>query len=228
LRSITLKQRGHRETWTRADRPHGSGADVRDDPPLGGARPLRRWRGVAVVLPVLFLLAAPVAYAADEVIDRVLAVAGGEVITLSDVRAARELGRVQVVNVPDPVRVVLSQLIDRALVLAEVNRFAPPEPSGAAIDGALELVIARFATPEAFDATIDRLGVDRAFVRDLLREDLRIRAYLDQRFTAATALDQRTMVDEWTAGLRRRADVIDLYDEPISAPTPGTGAPGRD
>ena len=36
------------------------------------------------------------AQAADEVIDRVLAVASGELITLSDVRAAIELGRVQV------------------------------------------------------------------------------------------------------------------------------------
>ena len=36
------------------------------------------------------------AFAANEVIDRVLAVAEGQVITLSDVRIARELGRVDV------------------------------------------------------------------------------------------------------------------------------------
>lgn len=166
-----------------------------------------------VVLMVIALtaVARPIAAAPDEVIDRVLAVVSGEVITLSDVRAARELGRVTAADAPDPVRAVLSQLIDRALVLDEVNRFAPPEPAPSTIDEALDAVVARAASPATFDATLTRLGIDRAFVRDLLREDLRIRAYLDQRFTADTIEQQRTMVNGWIAGLRRRADIVDLY-----------------
>ncbi|MBS1818774.1 MAG: hypothetical protein JSU08_12650 [Acidobacteria bacterium] len=156
------------------------------------------------------------AAAQPELIDRVLAVAAGEVITLSDVRAARELGRVDVGQAADPVRAVLSQLIDRALVLAEVNRFAPPEPSASTIDDAFDLVVVRFQSAQAFDTTLARLGIDRAFVRELLREDLRIRAYLDQRFTAATVDEQRAMVDAWIAGLRQRADVVDSY-------SPGVG-----
>lgn len=166
--------------------------------------------------------------ATDDVIDRVLAIASGEIITLSDVRAALALGRVQAGNVPDSVRVALTQLIDRALLLAEVNRFAPPEPSVLALDAALDSVIARFPTPEVFDATLERLGVDRAFVRELLREDLRIRAYLDQRFTAQTLDEQRAMVDAWLAGLRRRADVIDQYDVAISVPASRTAGSARD
>jgi hypothetical protein len=179
------------------------------------------------VAALLFPLAAQAG--AQELIDRVLAVAGGDVITLSDVRAARELGRVSVPgDAADPVRVVLSQLIDRALVLAEVNRFAPPEPSAAAIDAALDTVVARFASAQAFDATLTRLGIDRAFVRELLREDLRIRAYLEQRFTAETVEQQRTMVDDWVAGLRRRADIVDLYSSPVSVTGRGTAPPARD
>lgn len=179
---------------------------------------------------LLWLCLAMPARGADEVIDRVLAVASGEVITLSDVRAALALGRVQVGTAPDPVRVVLTQLIDRALLLAEVNRFAPPEPTTLSVDSALDSVVARFPTPEAFDATLDRLGVDRAFVRELLREDLRIRAYLDQRFTAQTLDEQRALVDAWIAGLRRRADVVDQYtgSAPVSARTPGTAGSARD
>ncbi len=169
-----------------------------------------------------------IAAAADDVIDRVLAVAGGEVITLSDVRAALALGRVQAGTAADPNRVALTQLIDRALLLAEVNRFAPPEPSALTIDSALDSVVARFPTAEAFDAALERLGVDRAFVRELLREDLRIRAYLDQRFTAQTLDEQRALVDVWIAGLRRRGDVVDQYDAPLSAPAPGTAGSGRD
>lgn len=177
------------------------------------ATPLRRALSrcrVCAFLAALVMWALP-AGAADELIDRVLAVAGGEVITLSDVRASRELGRVAVGDAPDPVRVVLSQLIDRALVLAEVDRFAPPEPAASTIDAAFDGVVAHFPSPQAFDATLARLGIDRTFVRELLREDLRIRAYLDQRFTADTQAQQRSMVDEWIAGLRRRADVVDLY-----------------
>jgi hypothetical protein len=174
-------------------------------------------------------LSAPVpAKAADEVIDRVLAVANGEVITLSDVRAAIELGRVQAGNAPDPVRVVLTQLIDRVLVLSEVERFAPPEPSAQTLDAAADGVVARFPSAQAFDATLTRLGVDREYVRELLREDLRIRAYLDQRFTADTPDQQRLMVDEWIAGLRRRAEVIDLYAPTVSAQSPDIAGSGRD
>lgn len=171
-------------------------------------------RLVATTVVMLLALAVPVhraAAAPDEVIDRVLAVVSGEVITLSDVRAARELGRVTVADTGDPVRAVLTQLIDRALVLNEVNRFAPPEPSASTIDDSLDGVIARAASGAAFDATLARLGIDRAFVRELLREDLRIRAYLNQRFTADTIEQQRSMVNDWVASLRRRAEIVDLY-----------------
>lgn len=183
--------------------------------------------GIAASLAVA-LLAVPRTATAGEVIDRVLAVAGGEVITLSDVRAARELGRVNVGNALDPIGAVLSQLVDRALVLAEVDRFAPPEPPAAALDSALDSVVARFPSAGAFDTALARLGIDRSYVRELLREDLRIRAYLDQRFTAETPDDQRRVVDEWVAGLRRRGDVVTVYQPSISEPAPGTAPPGRD
>lgn len=189
---------------------------------------LGRCGRVCAWLAVLLMTGVPCSFAQGEVIDRVLAVAAGEVITLSDVRAARALGRVDPRDAADPVRVVLSQLTDRALVLAEVNRFAPPEPAVVAIEEALDAVTARFPSAQAFDTALTQLGIDRAFVRDLLREDLRIRAYLDQRFTADTPAEQRKLVDDWIAGLRRRADIIDLYEPEVSAPASGTAPPARD
>jgi hypothetical protein len=183
---------------------------------------------IVVVMAATLLAGTARAQGADEVIDRVLAVASGEVITLSDVRAAIELGRVQAGNVADPTRVVLSQLIDRVLVLSEVERFAPPEPLPVALDAAVDSVVARFPSPQVFETTLARFGVDRDYVRELLREDLRIRAYLDQRFTADTPDQQRLMVDDWIAGLRRRAEVVDLYEPAVSAQSSGTGGPGRD
>src|SRR5471032_2258897 len=69
-----------------------------------------------------------------ETIDRVLAVAAGQLITLSDVTVATDLGLQSPDGSADPVRAVLSKLIDRELVLAEVDRYAPAEPTTEAVD----------------------------------------------------------------------------------------------
>jgi len=148
--------------------------------------------------------------ASGEVIDRVLAVVSGSLITLSDVNAADDLGLVTPRDSGDRVRDVLSQLIDRELQLAEVDRYAPPEPSAAEVEREVQIVRARFVSPAAFDAVLARAGIDQAHLRQTLRENLRIRAYLEQRFSASDER-RRLVVDDWMAGLRRRADIIDLY-----------------
>ncbi len=149
--------------------------------------------------------------AAGEVIDRVLAVAAGSLIMLSDVNAAYELGLVMPGGSGDPVREVLSRLIDRELELAEVERYAPPEPAASDVDRELRDVQARFATPAAFEAALARTGTDLAHLRETLRENLRIRAYLNERFSGSDQARRQQVINDWIAGLRRRADVIDLY-----------------
>jgi hypothetical protein len=144
-----------------------------------------------------------------EVIDRVLAVVSGSLITLSDVNASLELGLVPPPEGDDPIRGVLSRLIDRELQLAEVDRYAPPEPSSADVDRELQIVQSRFPSRETLDAILARSGIDQAHLRETLRENLRIRAYIDQRFSPGD--ERRQVVDDWVAGLRRRADIIDLY-----------------
>ena len=69
-----------------------------------------------------------------EIIDRVLAILPGQIITQSDVHAALDLGLVEraraaIAWLPDCRRV-----IDRVLMLNEVRRVVPPEPSEAAIE----------------------------------------------------------------------------------------------
>ena len=203
--------------------------------------------GIALLLS-LTLGSARVA-PAQEIIDRVLAVAAGEVIMLSDVSAARDFGLVTPAPAGDPIKDVLSRLIERALVMAEVERYAPPEPDAAAVDRALEEVRARFTTTEGFKRALERVGMSEAHLRETLRGDLRIQAYLEQRFTVAAPNDdelaryyhdrpelfvrdgrlpplaeirqqvlraaaadrRRSLVADWIADLRRRADVVDLY-----------------
>jgi len=145
-----------------------------------------------------------------ETLDRVLAVVAGQLITLTDVTAATDLGLHSPDEAADPVRAVLSKLIDRELVLAEVDRYAPAEPTADAVDREVGRVRQRFPSQAAFDAVLARSGIDEKHLRETLRQDLRMTAYLDQRFARAQARRQ-ALVDEWTAGLRRRGDVIDLY-----------------
>ena len=145
-----------------------------------------------------------------ETIDRVLAVVAGQLITLSDVTAAIDLGLQTAEGAADPVRAVLTKLIDRELVLAEVDRYAPPEPTAETVDREVARVRQRFPSAAAFDAALARSGIDEKHLRETLRQDLRMRAYLDQRFS--TVADRRaSLVDEWMTGLRRRGGVIDLY-----------------
>ena len=121
-----------------------------------------------------------------EVIDRMLAVVAGDVVLQSDVRAAREFGLVSFdSSAADADREVLARLIDRALVLAEVDRFAPPEPDAASVDTQVAAVRARFATDQAYSAALARVGIEERHLRERVRQDLRMAAYLDQRFTTA-------------------------------------------
>jgi hypothetical protein len=145
-----------------------------------------------------------------ETIDRVLAVVAGQLITLTDVRAAIDLRLQTSDGAADPVRAVLTKLIDRELILAEVDRYAPPEPTAEAVDREVERVRARFESQAALDAALARSGIDEKHLRETLRQDLRMREYLDQRFTAASDRRQQ-LVEDWLAGLRRRAEIVDLY-----------------
>jgi hypothetical protein len=169
---------------------------------------LRVLRDFVVKSSLIVLVLAGTAHA--EVVDRVLAVVSGDLITLSDVTAARDLGLVAPGAAADPIRAVLEQLIDRELQLAEVERYAPAEPTVDEVDREVEMVRARFPSQQAFDAVLVRSGIDLEHLRGTLRENLRIRAYLDQRF-ATTDERREQRVNDWMAGLRRRADILDLY-----------------
>jgi len=173
------------------------------------------WIGIVVCAA---LIAAGVARA--ETIDRVLAVAGGQVIMLSDVTAALDLGLVPDGGAADRgtdpntdrIGAALAKLIDRALELVEVNRYAPPEPADDAIGRELAAVRARFPSQQALESALERSGINEAHLREIVRENLRIRAYVGQRFAGADSDARRsTMVDEWVAGLRKRSDIIDLF-----------------
>ncbi|MBZ5555807.1 MAG: SurA N-terminal domain-containing protein [Acidobacteriia bacterium] len=165
---------------------------------------------IARALIALALLTGAARAAHAELIERVLAVVAGQPITLSDVVGARDLGFQSADGASDPMRAILSKLIDRELMLAETDRYGPPEPTTEAVDRDVARVRARFASQAEFDAAVARSGIDAQHLRETVRQNLRIAAYLDQRFTAAGERRQ-ALIDDWVAGLRRRGNVLDLY-----------------
>lgn len=193
-----------------------------------------------------------------EIIDRILAVVEGQLITLSDVRAVLRLSLETAAQNSDPIAVVLDKLIDRQLMLIEVDRYAPSEPSTAEIDAQLQTLQKPYPDALAFEILLGQVGWARDDVRRYLRDELRIERYLQQRFTATIQPSddelaayfrlhadeyirggvlapyaevreevrnrlvrerRASLVREWLSGLRRRANIAQLYF--------GTTPPGR-
>lgn len=126
-----------------------------------------------------------------ELIERTLALIGGQPITLSDARAALALGLVNTDETSDLIPVVTLQLIDRELMLREVQRYAPAPPAESAVEARLEDVRRRFPDAAAYTRALDLYGFTDARLRAWLRDDLRTVAYLAQRFaSASTPSDQ--------------------------------------
>lgn len=119
----------------------------------------------------------------EVLIDRTLALVGGAVITQAEVDLAATLGLVTTPT-PGPAAAVRA-VVDRWLMLHEVARFSPPEPEAAAVTARLEAVRAHAGGDEALNAALARAGFTPARLAAWVRDDLRITAYLDQRFASA-------------------------------------------
>jgi hypothetical protein len=164
-----------------------------------------------------------------EIIDKVLAILPGQIITLSDLVAALDLGLVEPPPGTDRISGGLTALVDRLLMLNEVRRVVPPEPGAAAIDARVAVIAGRFGSPADMSRALATRGVDESVVRIYAADDLRLASYLDERFSAASqptdeeirqagegaratlvAERRQALISAWIADLRRRADVTVL------------------
>ena len=62
---------------------------------------------------------------------------------------------------------------------------------------------ARFADEDAFAAVLAAVGLELADLRQILEDDIRIEAYVTERWGGRGAL-----VEDWIAGLLRRAEIM--------------------
>ena len=148
-----------------------------------------------------------------EVIDRIMAVVGGQPITLSDVNAALLFRLVEPpAGTRDPLAYALDRLVERNLILAEVDRFQPPEPAPVEIALRIDELQQRAGSAEAVERALAVTGTSRDQLRRHVRDDLRTATYLNQRFGGnREAAERAAAIAAWTAELRRRADVIVQY-----------------
>jgi hypothetical protein len=104
----------------------------------------------------------------------------GAPITLTDARAALGLGLVEVSPDDDQLVAAIAALVDRQLMLAEVDRFPPPVPTPDAVAAAAAAM--RGSAGGGLGALMADTGFDDGRIVQAARDTLRIVGYLDQRF----------------------------------------------
>jgi hypothetical protein len=150
---------------------------------------------------------------AAEIIDRIVAVVNGSVLTLSDVEAARRFGLIDAAA--GDFRSAVERTIDRRLALSEAERYAPAEPSAARLDEAVAAARARFASDAAFEAALKETGLTIDQLRRYLRDDLRLRTYEQQRFGLALQPTEDVLRAFFQANADRfrRGGVLAAYED---------------
>lgn len=169
---------------------------------LGGGSTVAK-QTMAVVFAVLAAMSlAPRLHAqGGQLLDRALAIVDGQVITLSDAETVRALGLLEEAPGDGTMEAVTQALIDRVLMLREVERYSPPEPAAATVEARLAVARSHVASPEAFAAVLAAGGMTEPRLREWIRDDYRIDSYLDQRFAAAGTPNDQEM-REYYAGHR--------------------------
>lgn len=138
-----------------------------------------------------------------ELLDRTLALVGGQPITLSDARAAMALGLVPADRSVDPIPGVTARLVDRELILREVQRYAPAPPSESAVEARLEEIQKGLAASTPMSRVLEMQGFTETRLRAWVRDDLRTQAYLAQRFASASTPTDTDIAQAYT---RSRAE----------------------
>ena len=146
----------------------------------------------ALALILAFGLGAPLP--AQTLLDRVVARVNGSVILLSDVRAAVLFG---LVDGPAESDDAVEQMVQRALLVEEVNRFPPPEPTAEAIESELARMRARAGV--SIDEVERTTGLSAGNLRLFARDRLRIQSYIDQRFGLTVPLTDEQVLQYYRA-----------------------------
>ncbi len=192
-------------TWS--DRQPSTSASARPFERPYGKRPAHGlgWMNVGVVIAAVLVPAFTLAQTA--ILDRVLAIVDGQIIMHSDVRAFIDLRLVDIPAGPSQEVEVLTWLIERRVVIDQVDRFVVAEPDSGTVDRRLERVRSQLPGDNDFELILDRVGLAPDDLRQLIVDDIRRDAYLANRFEVVADGLREAAIDDWVADLMRRAQV---------------------
>jgi len=178
-------------------------------------------------LVALCVLPVAVVSAQQQLLDKVVARIGTNAVTLSDVKAEIGLGLIDAKSEDDPDAV--NQVINRQLMLAEITRFPPPEPSQGAVDQ--EVAAMKMRAGARLGELMNATGLDEMRLGDLARVTLRIQAYVAQRFGTSRPVsdeDVRRYYNEHQAEFTRDGKVQPFEDVEANARQRAAAARLRD
>ncbi len=171
-------------------------------------------------------------YAQAEIIDRIVAVVEGRIITLTDLRQEREIRARLGDEAVDDDKVLVQQMIEDHLIEIQISSFPGIEVTEAEIDASLDK--SKHLSPAIREAVRRRLRrlryFDVTFRRNLRASDEEVRKYYDEVFVpeagargvnpipkleeVADAVRQNVVeeslsreVDNWLEAIRRRSSI---------------------
>jgi len=151
-------------------------------------------RPLHTLLALVLVTSAAAPVAGQTLLDRVVARVNGSVLLLSDVRAAVIFG---LVEGPADSELAVEEMVQRALLVEEVNRFPPPEPAAEAVDAELDRLRVRGGA--SLEDVERGTGLSADNVRLLARDRLRIQSYIDQRFGVTVPLTDEQVLEYYRA-----------------------------
>ncbi|HYM61865.1 MAG TPA: hypothetical protein VEZ11_13345 [Thermoanaerobaculia bacterium] len=170
------------------------------------------------LLPILAFLFASVAHAA--IVDRIAAVVDEQVITVSEVGQMAGLR-----FYPRPAKAsddqyrhyVLDELIDQALRFRDVERFGATDIAKEPIDARLREIAARFPSSAAFDAALGRSDMTLDELRTLVRRQLQVEAYIQERFSPTVFIATEEVEAHYRGPWSGRSRAAGLAIPPLSS-----------
>jgi len=164
---------------------------------------------VAALVVVSSIILLPSAFSIT--IDRIAAVVDRQVVAVSEVSQMVELRffpRPAGQNEDDYRRAVLERLIAQALRYRDVERFGAQDISKDNIEARLREIQGRFASPADFDAALRRTELTLDEVRALVKRQMQVEAYIQERFAPLIFVSSDEIESEykgrWSAQRRER------------------------
>jgi len=156
-------------------------------------------------IAAFLLLALTAGTPAQDVIDRIVARVDTDIILLSDVRA---LARYQIFvdGKAEGDAEILDRLIDQWMVRNEAKAALFPQPSDDDVKRSLERLQRSYSSLEEFEARKKQSGLTDEDVERMLRSQLYLSNYLDSRFRASIAVDEKDIEEFYKTRVVPRAE----------------------